>query len=195
MINVFAQVMIVNNASIARALAADDRPDMQKLLADLSATDDRIRLRARRALVSIGRPTVPELIKVLSDSNVRVRWEAAKALAVIGDPTAAPALAAMFEDSDPGVRWLVAQGLASMGRDGIVAGLQAVMSYPDSPWVREGVHYVLSHMANKRFQHIVAPVLKALEGMEPSLSAPRAAKTALEMVLKEQLHSSGGTHK
>ncbi len=145
------------------------------------------RHRARLSLVDIGRPAVPYLMQALEDSHAEEckRWEAAKALSDIGDPVAAPVLIDILgQDEHFGVRWLAAEGLIAMGRGGLVPLLNALIQRSDSAWLREGAHHVLRTLAGRGLYTYVAPVLTALEDMEPAVQVPPAARAALDALAR-----------
>jgi HEAT repeat protein len=143
------------------------------------------RQQARWELVSIGEPAVPALLKLLKDQREGVRWEAAKALSQIGDPAAAPKLVEVLEDDNFGVRWLAAEGLICTGSQGLVPLLRALERHSDSKWLRDGAHHVIRSLVGEPTLHdTLAPVLTALEGIEPVLEAPPAAQTALCTLLE-----------
>ena len=141
------------------------------------------RQRARLSLVDIGSPAVPYLTEALrdSDSEECVRWEAAKALSDIGDPAGAPALIDVLgQDELFGIRWLAAEGLIALGRNGLVPLLEALIQRSNSAWLREGAHHVLRILAGRGLYVYVAPVLTALEDVEPAVQVPPAARAALD---------------
>jgi len=149
------------------------------LIATLGDHDGLARQRARHSLVSIGQPAVPALAKALTDPSGQRRWEAAKALGSIRDPSAAPALVSAMEDQDFGVRWLAAEGLIGLKGAGLAPLLQALAQHPDRVWLREGAHHVFRMLVDHDLHDLVAPVLAALDGIEPVLEAPGAAQAAL----------------
>jgi HEAT repeat protein len=126
---------------------------------------------------------VPELIEALRNKNEDIRWEAAKALGQIKDTMAAPALVKALSDKNFGVRWLAAEGLIIMRNAAIPPLLQELIQHPDVIWLRQGAYHVLHDLAKKRgFSQQVAPVLAALEGLEPALKVPMAAKNLLDTI-------------
>jgi HEAT repeats len=159
--------------------ASNGPRSIQALVAELSCDDRTTRVNARLALVKIGAPAVDGLATALASGNTQVRWEAAKALQQINDPAGAPALVAALEDSDAGVRWIAAEGLSILGRPGLVPLLKALSTRPDSPWLRNGAGHVLRALTDPELQKKVAPVLAALQEMEPALEVPVAVHEAL----------------
>jgi HEAT repeat protein len=166
-----------------------DSTSLDSLLAALGSYDGVARQRARQDLVAIGGPAVAPLIEALTDPNDDVRWEAAKALGQIGDPAAA-ALVSVLEDENSGIRWLAAEGLIALGREGLVPLLRALEQRSDSVWLREGAHHVLHDLARGDLEDVLSPVLAALDGIEPTMEVPWAARAALD-ALEEAVRQHG----
>jgi HEAT repeat protein len=153
---------------------------LSDLITALADDEGLERRRARLTLVSMGQPAVALLIEGLSDQRERVRWEAAKALGEMRAPAAAQALVNTLEDESFGVRWLAADGLIAIKREGLLPLLQALVECPDSVLLREGAHHVLRILAGGEDLHLqLAPVLAALEDVEPALEVPLAAHNAI----------------
>jgi HEAT repeat protein len=162
-------------------LSVPSDPDtINELIATLGDRNGLVRQRARHSLVAIGKPAVPALVEALTDPNGHRRWEAAKTLGQIHDTSAAPALVQAMEDEDFGVRWLAAEGLIGLKRAGLGPLLQALAKHPHSVWIREGAHHVCRMLVDHDLHDLLAPVLAALDGVEPVLEAPRAAQAALK---------------
>jgi hypothetical protein len=125
------------------------------------------------------------LIRTLSNENDWVRWEAAKALSQIGNNRAIKALLEALSDEKFEVRWLAAEGLIRIGRKAIVPLLEVLVNHSDSYWLREGIHHVLHDMNTGKITEVLRPVLVALEGPEPSLEVPLAAKATLDTLIKK----------
>ena len=160
-----------------------DPAAIRALMDALCDRDTLKRHRARLLLVDIGSPAVPYLVQALEDPDAEecVHWEAAKALSDIGDPLAAPTLIDILgQDEHFGVRWLAAEGLIALERDGLVPLLNALIQRSDSAWLREGAHHVLRILAGRGLYAQVAPVLTALEYIEPAVQVPPAARAALD---------------
>jgi HEAT repeat protein len=155
------------------------------LIADLASKNGIVRVKARRRLVACRAQSVPQLMKALSDEKDWVRWEAAKALSQIGNAASARALLKALSDERFEVRWLAAEGLIRIGRRTIVPLLEAAVSHSDSQWWREGIHHVLHDLNKGRLVDVLRPVLSALEGPEPSIEAPVAAKSALDTLKRK----------
>jgi HEAT repeat protein len=149
-------------------------------MADLASNDWRARVRARQALTGLRAQAVPSLVVALKDRNWRLRWEAAKTLGEISDPSSAPALVEALEDTRSGIRWLAAEGLIAIGHEALPPLLHALVHYSDSEWLREGAHHVLRAMSSSSLNDLVAPVVRALEGVEPVIEVPLAAQAALD---------------
>ena len=157
------------------------KPDIDSLVAALASPDRVTRESARETLVAIGHPAVGPLISLLDDRHDHVRWEAAKTLSDIADPAAAPALVQALEDPEPGVRWLAAEGLIKMRRACLQPLLHALTERAaDSVWLRDGAHHVLHDLAKMGLAEGMAPVLTALEGIEPTATVPGEARRALD---------------
>jgi HEAT repeats len=168
----------------------------EALILDLGSHDDLIRVKARHALVSFGKAAVPSLIDALKGKHYLMRWEAAKALGEIGDPGAAPALVKALEDEAFDVRWLAAIALIGMNVKGLKPLLHALMERGDSVLLQEGAHHVIHDLAKGGLRKYLAPVLAALEGLEPGeevpwvaphdmvVEVPWAARHALDMLEK-----------
>jgi HEAT repeat protein len=168
-----------------RAFAGSSVPaaeSIESLIDSLGNRSGRVRQDARRSLVDMRQRAVPYLVNAISDPNTHRRWEVAKALGQIGDPRAAGALVGALEDHDVGVRWVAADALVKLGRGGLQPLLRALVTRPDSVWLREGAHRVLSHLAGSDLHDVLAPVLAALDDVEPTLEAPRAAYDALNQL-------------
>jgi HEAT repeat protein len=149
------------------------------LVAELYSQDGAKRERAREALVDIGAAAVDPLIEVLQGAGHQEQWEAAKALGEIGDPAAAPALVSQLVNDHFDVRWLAAEGLIAIGRQALKPLLAALAEQGDDELIRSGAHHVLRGLAGEGFQEEIAPVVEALEGPDPDVEAPRAARVAL----------------
>jgi HEAT repeat protein len=107
------------------------------------------------------------------------------ALSQIADPRAAPALVRALEDKEFSVRWLAAQGLLAMGRNGLEPLLRELVRQSHSVWLRMGAHYVVRQLSARDLKEVLQPLLAALDGLEPALEVPMAARAALE-ALKER---------
>jgi HEAT repeat protein len=157
-----------------------DPDTINELIVTLGDRNGLVRQRARHSLVAIGKPAVPALVEALTDPNGHRRWEAAKTLGAIGDPSAAPALVRAMEDQDFGVRWLAAEGVIRLKREGLKPLLQALARHPESVWMREGAHHVFRMLVDHDLHDLVAPVLVALDGVEPVLEVPQMAQAVLD---------------
>jgi HEAT repeat protein len=167
-----------NKGNATRVVAANPAT-IRNLIAALADGDGMARQRARESLADIGKPAVAPLTETLEKSGEQVRWEAAKALSEICDPAAAPAMVRALEDESFGVRWLAAEGLICLGREGLVPLLEALVCCSDSTWLREGAHHVLRILAGEDLYTEIAPVLTALEDIEPALQVIQPANAAL----------------
>ena len=168
-------------------MAEDTSATLKELIAALGSNDDFIRVEARKALVAMGSKAVPFLIEALKDLSALRRWEAAKALEEIGDPKGAPALVAALEDEEFDVRWLAARGLIEMNIKGLKPLFQALIERADSAMLRQGAHHVLHDLAKGELRIYLAPLLIALEGVEPAIQVPRAVMHAMEGLKKAKI--------
>jgi hypothetical protein len=153
--------------------------DVSGLVATLGDSNGLARQRAREELVDIGPPAVPSLRTALASPHEQVRWEAAKALSEIAAPESAPGLVAALEDREFSVRWIAAEGLVAIGHRSVEPLLEALVARGDRQWLQEGAHHILRALSKRGTYEAIAPVLAALEGMEPELVVPPAAKAAL----------------
>ena len=158
---------------------------LDSLIDDLKSEHASTRRHARESLVAIGVPAMPPLMALLSDSNTLTRWEAVKTLGEIGGAGVAEALVHTMEhDQDEGVRWLAAEGLAGLHEAGLAPLLEVLMHHSDSVWLRDSAHHALRKLSHAKLGKMVAPVLEALEGIEPAIVVPPVAQNALK-ALKE----------
>ncbi len=164
---------------------ATNADKVEVLVGELSSARRETRQRAREALVNMGQAAVVPLIQALNDENHHLRWEAAMALGEIGDPVAAAPLVERLEDKVLDVRWRAAEDLVKFGRAGLPPLLQALINRSDSVQLREGAHHVLRALCAGNLRRVIAPVVAALEDVEPAVVAPQAAYTALKMLREE----------
>ena len=160
---------------------------IKNLIATLSSLDDFIRVEARKALVAMGSQAIPFLAEALKDPDLLRRWEAAKALGEICDPKASPALVMALEDEQFDVRWLAARGLIELNVKALRPLFQALMERADSVMLRQGAHHVLHDLAKGELRVYLAPVLIALESMEPRTQMPRVVSHAVEALEKAKI--------
>ena len=153
--------------------------DINSLIADLNCDDTMRCQHARRALVAMGEGALGQLTEALSSEKYWVRWEAAKALGQIGSSTAVHSLIKALEDDESDVRWLAAEGLIAIGQEAVKPLLRALIEHADSLLLREGAHHVFYDMHRIDLHEILKPVMSELEGSEPSVEVPLAAKKVL----------------
>jgi HEAT repeat protein len=153
--------------------------NIDSLIADLNGDETMRCQHARRALVAMGERAVGALTEALSSKKYWVRWEAAKALGQIGSPNAVQALIRALEDDESDVRWLAAEGLITIGQEALGPLLTALIEHADSLLLREGAHHVFYDTHRTDLHEILRPVMRELEGPEPSVEVPLAAKKAL----------------
>jgi len=161
---------------------------INQFMAQLHSHDWALREHARWQLVALRDLAVFPLIDALEDPDWHVRWEAAKALHDIGDARAAPALVRALRDRRFGVRWLASDALIALREAGLAPLFGALVHNGDSIYLRNGAHHVLSDLSRghvgRDVVDVIKPVLKALEGMEPSITVPMAASKVLEELPK-----------
>lgn len=139
-----------------------------------------LRQDARRALVGMAEYATEALSAGLGHPHVTVRWESAKALGELADPRAASDLVAALEDGVFDVRWLAGEALISLEEVALEPLLQALVDRPHSARLQEGAHHVLRVLAEHGFYTIAAPVVRALEGFDPTLGVGPVAYEALQ---------------
>jgi HEAT repeat protein len=182
--------MLIENLNVKTDQASTTRlADLEFLVAALSSDNDLTRQRARSNLVRIGEPAIGALIEALEMGDEMASWEAAKALSQIGSPKSVQALVQALENEQFSIRWLAAEGLIKVGQAGLEALLQALVNRPSSTWLREGIHHVLHDLIDRGvldrpMSEQVAPVLAALDSIEPTIAALVAAKKALQTLKK-----------
>jgi HEAT repeat protein len=157
-------------------LTANKDQTIEGLIMSLASHNDAVRVKARHSLVAMGKAAVPSLSKALKSENSLTKWEAAKALGEIGDPETASTLVEALEDEDFDVRWLAAEGLTKMNINALKPLLQALEKRGDSFFLQEGAHHVFHDLAKGALKKFLAPVLAALEGLEPGEEVPWAAR-------------------
>lgn len=81
-----------------------------------------------------------------------------------------------------------------MNIKGLKPLLHALMEQGDSVFLREGAHHVIHDLAKGGLRKYLAPVLAALEGIEPTAEVPKTAFHALEMLQKEHKLSDAWSH-
>jgi hypothetical protein len=168
-------------------MAQDTNSTAKDLIKALSSYNDLSRVEARKALVAMGSQAVPFLAEALNDSNSLRRWEAAKALGEIADPNSAPVLVKALEDEKFEVRWLAAKGLIELNIKGLEPLFQALIEHADGALLRQGAHHVLHDLAKGELRIYLAPVLIALEDMEPTVQVPPAVAHAREALKKAKI--------
>ncbi|MBM4461825.1 MAG: HEAT repeat domain-containing protein [Chloroflexi bacterium] len=163
-----------------------DHTAIPRLIGGMDCADVETCQKARLSLVSIGKPAVGPLIEALRSRKLWVRWEAAKALGQIADPVAAEALVGALRDKEFAVRWLAAEALIGLGRDALKPLLAELMKHADAQWLRQGAYLVLRTLAQRSLRATVQPVLDALDGVQPGIEVPLAARKVLDTLRKEE---------
>jgi HEAT repeat protein len=161
--------------SVSESRGQNNKEVATSLVAALASHNDARRIKARHSLVAMGKATVPLLTDALKSQNSLMRWEAAKALGEIGDPSTASALVEALEDEDFDVRWLAAEGLTKLNIIALKPLLLALEKRGDSFLLQEGAHHVFHDLAKGGLRKLLAPVLAALEALEPGEAVPWAA--------------------
>jgi hypothetical protein len=163
-----------------------DGETVEELLKELHGHDWKRRENARWQLETMRDVSVFPLMHALEDPDWHVRWEAAKALRDIADPRSAPALVRTLRDRRFGVRWLASDGLIALGEAALPALLKELVHSGDSVLLRNGAHHVLRDLArghvSREIVNILLPVIEALESIEPSVTVPVVARTALDQL-------------
>jgi HEAT repeat protein len=153
---------------------------IEQLVGQLSNDDAIARQGSREELIELGGPDVTRaLVAALIDPRMQVRWEAAKALQVMADPVAAPALMNALDDEAEDVRWVAAEGLVALKKVGLMTVLSGLIKRARSIEFCKSAHHVLRGVKTDECASAVAPVLKALEQLEPEVAVPPAAYQAL----------------
>jgi HEAT repeat protein len=164
-----------------------DQKSVEALVDALRSKNVAERAKTRQKLVALGHVAVLPLLRRLGDPDEHVRWEAAKALAEIADPAAADALAEAMNDESAGVRWTAGEALIAIGWEGAKQVLVTLLRKSDSTSLCTAAHHVLSHFARHKSGEFLKPVLDRLEGVEPAVSVPLAALTALGQLRESKL--------
>ena len=161
---------------------------IEALLTQLHSHDGKVREQARWRLVALRGAAVIPLADALEDPDWHVRWEAAAALRDIADPRAAAALVETLRDRRFGVRWLASDALIALRGAALAPLLNTLIHSTDSLWLRNGAHHVLRDLSGGHLSReataILKPLLAALEGVEPSVEVPLAARRALDELPK-----------
>ncbi len=167
---------------MAKSNAVVDTKNVENLIEQLTCDEVIKCQKARYSLVTIGKPAVPSLIKALASPKLWVRWEAAKALSQIADPEATGALIKLLEDKQFDMRWIAAEGLINIGYKALISVLEALLDHPDSTWLQEGAHHILSDLARGKYKPVLKPIITALESFQPSIEGPIAIRKALSII-------------
>ena len=94
---------------------ADDRPEVERLIANLKDKDWFVRRDATQSLAALGdKQAVEPLVACLKDDNDRVRFSTAEALGKVGDPRAVEPLIACLKDTKVD-RSYAAEALGKLG--------------------------------------------------------------------------------
>ncbi|MCB0022746.1 MAG: HEAT repeat domain-containing protein [Caldilinea sp.] len=125
--------------------------------------------------------SIQEALAVLDDATrpAMEREQAAHKLAAAPAPESVERLVAALEDEESGVRWAAAAALIDCGETALAPLLNALVSQPDSTWLREGAHHVFSNTRSLKVQQATADVVKALKGPASGVATTEAAVRAL----------------
>lgn len=174
--NEFNDITQLNNCQ-------DDQSDknISSLIDQLRSPNNSIRIEAREALSCVGAPAIPELLETFKKSDLQMRWQIIKIMDNIQDPSTIPLLIEQLKDENSEIRWAASNALINMRREAVPAVLQAITRDFDSIWMRQSTHHILRVLRDYgKLTPIEENVCKALEEIEPSVSAPWAAEKALE---------------
>lgn len=158
--------------------------EIASTIEQLASEDGMAREKARQALVATsGKEVLTTLVGRLDDRRHQVRWEATKALSEIGDVATANALVHAMHDSNSDVAWVAAEGIARMGEPGLLAVLSGLIRSSRSGEFHRVAHHALKEFRRMgAYREVVDLVMKALDGVEPQLSAPVATYQALQQM-------------
>ncbi len=198
-----------------RSIASDQRhksSDIERLIADFSSKDAKVRQNARMALVAIGQPAITPLLKQFRSADKWIRWESAKALAEMREPSAAPILVDSLSNRDPNIRWLAAEGLIALGITGLPPLLETLTHFSGSILLAGGAHHVLHDLLiggvhdgeqeymplnslTDEMKSLIKPVLESLGNTGSIILTPEYAKVALKGLKRLESKSGKGTSK
>ena len=122
-----------------------------------------------------------QAIRVLDDekNHTGLREEAARFLEENPTENAMQRLIQALTDDDFGVRWAASSALAKLGDRALPALLQ-VMIKDTSPRLRESVYHVLHYNQDQWIQWHSKPLMDAIKGVAPDVTAPQAAYQMLK---------------
>jgi hypothetical protein len=126
---------------------AEEAKTVERLIADLSSEDARIRDHAVRILADRRSPAaVPALVERLKDEDRRVVHRAVGALAQIGDERAVPALIELSRSGDPTITARVARIIGDIGGAEAEGYLLTLDSGHPDPRVRSAARDALAEL-------------------------------------------------
>jgi HEAT repeat protein len=151
---------------------------LKTLLDNLTGSDGMARQRARETLVLAGEQALAELRALLSSPDKQTRWEATKALATMSDAGSLDAFLALLDDQNSDIRWLAADGLIHLGPRSVRPVLQGLTGPKLTRGRLEMSHRVLGELSSdhKLLADIIAPLMQAIGGNDPAVTAERAAR-------------------
>ena len=140
---------------------------------------------ARLALVEIGETAVGILALLMMHPQWKVRWEAVKALSQMKNAITAPLLINALEDEYESIRWIAAEGLINLGKEGLMALLEALISYKLSVMLRQGAHHVIKEFSKRYTLSGIDELMASLEGTNNYFELPVNAKNVLNSILND----------
>lgn len=150
------------------------------LLKALASADAVLHRAASRALIDLGPLARQTWIEALNHPSTHVRWHAARGLGQIGDPAGLDILAEGLADEKHAVRWATANVLASLDSLAIPSILSVLTRIPLREPFRQAAYHALHAMPSTHTQAYLAPLLRALRGVNFSIEAPAIAQRLLQ---------------
>ncbi|GIV78025.1 MAG: hypothetical protein KatS3mg050_2419 [Litorilinea sp.] len=125
-----------------------------------------------------------EAIARINDTHLTTqeREEAIHYLKQHPNPAGVAPLVQALEDGDPGIRWAAAEALSAFPLAELRPLLEALVRSPDSVWLREGAHHVLTHLRRTEEIQQVQALRDALQGEGAIYATEMAAVKLLEHI-------------
>lgn len=156
---------------------------IESLIKNLHNANGLVRQRARQSLTHFGNEAMTALIGVVQNESGQARWEAIETLSLMNAPSAVPVLVEALKDDDVGIRWAASNALIAQDRATLKPLFEVLEKEAGfgSFRFRQVAHHIL-HVLNDRHRLSAKEnkVLEALDGIEPVVEVPWAAKAALE---------------
>ena len=156
--------------------------EIENLFKELGNKHGLIREKARKKIALLGTDAVNQLADLLSNKNKILRWEAVKTLIDISDPDTIPLFLLALQDEDVDVRWVAAEGIISFGNKGIIAMLEALISNPDSFYLRKGAHHIIREYLKVKPVNELNSLFKALGSIDAELKLSKIIFKTLKSV-------------